>query len=354
MQGGAISSEQLHFALRSQTQRGGRLGTNLVELGFLSESALARTLAVQLRLPAASAAALDAIPADVIALLPADSAAHHRAVPVRLEGNQLWVAMSDPTDAAAVAEIHNVTRCGVRPLVAPDLLIAYALERHYGVRHQHRPVDMRVSPHLDLTIETPLSAPRDKAPPTAFPDPYTPHERARIDARVMDLDAVQPPARLGLASVGARFVAAGSQREVFDAIVAFLAQDFRRITVLVLRNGRLVGFRAFANGRDLEALPDASALPDEVAIVAKVFMEGRPRLGRASEKTFGALTPLVGKPDGRAVLVMPVRCAGENIGCIVAVGGSDGVEAYADEYDRVGAKSDLALQSVALRRRIIE
>src|SRR5437660_9670012 len=83
VQAGAITADQLQFALRYQKQHGGRLGTNLVELGFLSESALAKTLSAQLRLPAVSAGALEKVPPEVIQLLPRDSAAHFRAVPVR-------------------------------------------------------------------------------------------------------------------------------------------------------------------------------------------------------------------------------------------------------------------------------
>ena len=70
VQAGAITADQLQFALRYQKQHGGRLGTNLVELGFLSESALAKTLSAQLRLPAVSAGGKLALVEPVAASAP--------------------------------------------------------------------------------------------------------------------------------------------------------------------------------------------------------------------------------------------------------------------------------------------
>ena len=304
VQAGSITREQLDFALRTQRERGGRLGQNLVDLGFVSESLLSQTLAAQLKIPAANAAALDTVPPEVLRIFPADTAAHHRAIPVLLEGGALWVAMSDPTDSRAIAELMSLARRPIKVMVAPDLLVAWALERHYGVRARQRPDDVKVKPHLDLTIDD--SAPGPSDVPTAFPDPYTDAERRSIDARMLALDQRQAAGRMGLGTLGARLVKATSQREAFDALLSFLAQDFAQLVVLVLRNGRLAGFTRLRAGQFERELPDASAPPGEVPIIARALADGRPRLGRASERTFGALTPVVGTPDSSAVLVLPL------------------------------------------------
>lgn len=367
VEAGVISEEHLEFALNVQRQRGGRLGRHLVELGFVSESALTKTLSKQLKLPAVSAAAIERVPREVIALLPVDSAVHHRALPVRREGNQLWVAMADPTDGRAIAELDAATRLTVRPMVASDLLISYALEKHYGVAAHTRPADLNVSPHLDLRLEPqggsplltqllgavtpPVAAPVAAVP---FPDPYTPSERAAINALVQDLDERAPVARLGLASLGARLVGASSERAVFDVATAFLEQDFERTVGVVIRGGRLVGLCAQGFNVSIQALEKFSAGLQEIPVLAKVIRDGRPRLGRASGQTLGGLTRVVGAPGERAVLLMPVRCAGEPIGALVAVGGRHGVESYVDEYVAVTTKVDLALQMVVIRKRILD
>jgi hypothetical protein len=350
VEAGVITEQQLEFSLRTQKQRGGRLGKHLVELGFLSESALTKTLSKQLHLPAVSAAAIERVPQEVIRLLPVDSAHHHRAVPVRREGNHLWLAMTDPTDPRAIAELDAATQLTVRPMVASDLLITYALEKHYGIKPQSRASDEHVSPHLDLQIETAVAPP---PPPLAFPSTAT-ADRAAIESMVQDLDERVPVARMGLASLGQRLVAANSQRAVFDIATAFLEQDFQRTVVLVLRNNRLCGFCAQGFGVSEQALLEYSTAIGDIPVLAKVVTDGKPRLGRASAQTLGTLTQVIGQPHERAVLLMPIRCAGEPVGIVVAIGGRDGVENYAEEYYTASIKVDLALQVVVMRRRILE
>jgi len=447
VEAGVISEEHLAFALNVQRQRGGRLGWHLVELGFVSESALAKTLSKQLRLPAVSAAAIERVPREVIAMLPLDSAMHHRAVPVRREGNQLWVAMADPTDQRVIAELDAATGLTVRPMVASDLLITYALEKHYGVQPQRRPGGVGVSPALDLRIEpsrvtpgalvgipapaaapvaaagavgalggaspsatnpgfaappsspnlrptVPASSPNLRAPvpasspnlsgaaaaisgtatttistmaslgravaaagppvaPVPFPDRYSP-ERAALESMVQDLDERAPVARMGLATLGSRLAVAPTERAVFDIVTAFLSQDFERTVVLLLRNGRLAGFCAQGFLISEAALLNFSASLQEIPVLARVVSDGQTRLGRASSQTLGPLVHVVGQPGERAVLLMPVRCAGEAVALVVSIGGRSGVESYVDEYIATAAKTDMALQMVVLRKRITE
>ena len=366
VQAGAITADQLQQALRAQRDHGGRLGTHLVEMGFLSESALARTLSMQLRIPAVAAAALDQIAPEVVALVSRDLASRVRAVPVRIDGPHLWVAMSDPTDTRAVAELEKSARRTVRAMVSPDLLMSYALERHYGV-----------SPRRRRRTETASYDLSTNGAPVPFDDPYSAFERAEIDSRAVDLDlrpqqlpaspapspksktlpavsAVSQMGRFGLGALGAKLGAATSQHEVFEAAIAFLQQDFTRLAVLVLRSSRFVGFLAAGRGVREDALHDFSATPGEIPLLGRVVVDGRTRLGRASASTLGTLVSVLGQPSERTVLALPARCGTEPVGVIVAAEGRDGAEAAGEEYAQCAQKLDWALQIVALRKRLLE
>ena len=63
-----ITTVQLNEALKAQKTFGRRLGTNLIEFGYISEQSLATFLAVQLKLPAAGVGDLDAISKTVLEL----------------------------------------------------------------------------------------------------------------------------------------------------------------------------------------------------------------------------------------------------------------------------------------------
>ena len=69
IQAGLITASQLQSALTAQRIFGGRLGTNLVEHGFVSEVDLARVLARQLGITMVDPGALADIDPRLIALV---------------------------------------------------------------------------------------------------------------------------------------------------------------------------------------------------------------------------------------------------------------------------------------------
>src|SRR4051794_10736411 len=102
-----ITAEQLEVALRAQVIYGGRLGTNLVELGHIDLDTLSRALAELHGVPAALQKHFEQVAGDqaTVDLLPAPLAEKHYAVPLglaRLAGRQLVVAFMDPGNVGAI------------------------------------------------------------------------------------------------------------------------------------------------------------------------------------------------------------------------------------------------------------
>jgi len=137
---GIISQQQLEEALRVQVVYGGRLGTNLVELGYVTAEVFAEWLGRQSGLPHATRAQLEAVPADVVALLPRDMAEKHECFPVRREGRKLSVAMAQPQDLAAIDALSFASGMRVSPVVAAEFDISYAMEKRYGIPRKERHV----------------------------------------------------------------------------------------------------------------------------------------------------------------------------------------------------------------------
>jgi outer membrane biosynthesis protein TonB len=128
---GWISVQQLTRALQNQGVVGGRLGTCLIEMDSLTEEVLLKALAEQLGVPAVSLDDLRGIPAEVLALVPEKLARRCRAVPFRLEGSRLDLAMIDARNLACQDEIAFATGKRVRVHVAHELRILEALEKYY-------------------------------------------------------------------------------------------------------------------------------------------------------------------------------------------------------------------------------
>jgi hypothetical protein len=179
-----ITEVQLAQAVRAQHIFGGRLGTNLVELGFISEQLLTKFLSTQLTIPAVPIAALDNVPESVLRLVPRAVAEKYEVVPISVSGHKLRVAMSDPTDLAGIDEVSFATGYHIQPVIAPELLVIYSLEKHYGIarglryirfREEHSVADQLEGPaaanHL-LPLDAPSKAPAPaELPPFEMPAP---------------------------------------------------------------------------------------------------------------------------------------------------------------------------------------
>lgn len=129
---GVITEDQLERALKEQSSWGGRLGQNLVTLGFLDEATLASALALHLKLPLVDLDPL-VIPAEVVHLLPVGLAERYGLMPLGLEaeGGRLRLACFDPGHAEALAAVTAATGRGVSLALATLSAISRSIRRHY-------------------------------------------------------------------------------------------------------------------------------------------------------------------------------------------------------------------------------
>ena len=126
-----ITAAQLEEALEHQKSNGGKLGYNLVKLGFAKDEEIASLLSRQYGVPSINLSQFD-IDAGVIKVVPAATAQKYEIVPVSRVGATLTVAMSDPTNVFAVDDIKFMTGYHVEPVVASETAIADAIDRYYG------------------------------------------------------------------------------------------------------------------------------------------------------------------------------------------------------------------------------
>jgi type IV pilus assembly protein PilB len=126
-----ITVEQLQEALNHQRQHGGKLGFNLVKLGFVKDAEIASLLSKQYGVPSISLPEFEIDPA-VIKLVPAETAQKYQIVPLARAGATLTIAMTDPTNVFAMDDLRFMTGYNVEPVVASETAVLQALEKYYG------------------------------------------------------------------------------------------------------------------------------------------------------------------------------------------------------------------------------
>lgn len=126
-----ISPVQLQEALEHQRTNGGRLGTNLVKLGFVQDEDIASLLSRQYGVPAITLAHFD-LDANVVRLVPVETALKYQVIAVGRSATALTLAMTDPTNVFAMDDIKFMTGLHVEPVVASESAVREAIARYYG------------------------------------------------------------------------------------------------------------------------------------------------------------------------------------------------------------------------------
>jgi len=125
-----IDEVQMRIALAEQRRTGKRFGSTLVDLKFIDENVLAAFLSKQIDVPCISLLHVD-IPKKVLRKITRVTAIECKAVPVRVDGDRLEVAMTDPTDVEILDKVEKAAGMTVTPLIAPESSIGTMIERCY-------------------------------------------------------------------------------------------------------------------------------------------------------------------------------------------------------------------------------
>src|SRR5438046_2527271 len=126
-----ITPEQLQQALAAQKSNGGKLGYNLVKMGFVKDEEITALLSKQYGVPSINLAQFE-IDLAVIKLVPAETAQKYQIVPLSRAGATLTIAMTDPTNVFAMDDIKFMTGYNVEPVVASETAVTDAITKYYG------------------------------------------------------------------------------------------------------------------------------------------------------------------------------------------------------------------------------
>ncbi|MDH4202938.1 MAG: ATPase, T2SS/T4P/T4SS family [Phycisphaerae bacterium] len=126
-----ISELQLEQALSHQKLCRVRIGEALVDLGFARAWQVNEALSKQAGIEMVDLAGL-AVSPDAIAAVPAELVSRHKIFPFAIRDGRLSVAMNDPFDVRAIAEIRVVCPLGIRRHYARTDQLEEAILKYYG------------------------------------------------------------------------------------------------------------------------------------------------------------------------------------------------------------------------------
>jgi hypothetical protein len=328
---GAITRKQMEEALKCQVIFGGRLGTNLVEMGFIDEQKLVECLSRQLEVPYVTAEQLMSVPAEVINLISKEMAAEYKIVPLSLDKKRLTVAIWDPSDLSAIDAISFITGYIIRPLVCSELRLLLALEQYYGIKREVRYIQLKGgtgtrsredtpdapegtaesealehSPFQDLMDELPPAPPegevapwgeipdispsdtsqapllKQNLPETAPPQPVIPEVVEPVRSARVTLPPVQKsepppaavvpeePAATPTDSLLGSLAEAGSRDAIADALVGYLGREFERVALFMVKGRTAVGWKGIIKHGPISGFEHLHVPLDEPTLIKLV------------------------------------------------------------------------------------
>ena len=135
VEAGAITEEQLQEALVRQKETGGRIGTVIQEMGFISRDLLITVLTTQMGVDFCEVRAAQ-IEDSILKLIPDPQVLDkYKALPIEFDPNNpnvLKVAMADPLDLDAVDDLGLMTGLQIEPMLSFEEEVQAAIDKYYG------------------------------------------------------------------------------------------------------------------------------------------------------------------------------------------------------------------------------
>jgi hypothetical protein len=308
---GFVTELQLQEAIQHQVLYGGRLGTNLLELGYISEDRLQEALARALGVPSMPVDPREVRP-EVVALVPKAIAARHKVFPYRLRGQTLTLLMVDPRDHLAVAQVGYTLGFIVRTAVVPEFRMIQLLRDHYGVDERWRYNDTH-------------------RPPGMAPQPADP------------------------AAAAARIDNATSRDDVVEGALGLCHRFFRRVIFFIVRPPWVLGWSALGEGVDRPLAEGLRIRLDEPSVFQTVTRDKTLFLGRlGGEPENQRLLQALGKRPQTNAALFPIVVRGRVVNLVYGDAGSAGnVKADMGELMVLLQKVPKAYLRI-IRRRIAE
>ncbi|MCE5191025.1 MAG: Flp pilus assembly complex ATPase component TadA [Actinomycetia bacterium] len=149
VQSGLITQEQMETAV-TEAGETRSLTTVLIEQGIASDTKIAQAVAESMGLAFVDLAGYEIDP-NAAMLISAELAKRHSVLPIKIQDDELVVAMADPANIFAIDDLRIVTGYEIRPIVATESDVEAAIEK-FATMNQN--VDQMVGDLDDTSAET--------------------------------------------------------------------------------------------------------------------------------------------------------------------------------------------------------
>ncbi len=371
-----LTQAQLEEALQAQVIFGGKLGTVIIEMGLITEDALAGVLEKLLGIPCAKPGQMQNIPENILNIISLELAEKHKVMPIAVSGKKLTLAMAEPHNLKSVDEISFRTGYIVKPILALEVRLVFALEKHYGIKRTMRYIappkqdrDELHQPHIFTTPDGPVvesNTDDDLGTPgsehvyeksTAKPKSVAATEVIEEDIEELDDDDLieeLEDEEITLATTAQALVNITDRNDVADAVIKYLGANYARAALFMVVAGQVTGWRSAKNDQPIPGF-DQFQLPLSEPSVLKTAVESKSYfLGPVPQSGANlALTTFLGKPAPTTALLLPMSMMGRVVGLIYIDDASVDISRVVIDLQQLSSKALMAFEILILQNKIL-
>ena len=370
---GMITMAQLEEALKHQVIFGGKIGTNLVELGYLDEDSIAKFLSKKLGTAYIDHDKLMNIPRETIHLLSKDIVEKYRVIPFSLEKKRLTLIMADPTDFAAIDEISFMTNFSIIPVVTPELSLIFAMDKYYGLKKDLRYIqapapessqggENAFEKHDEMETPEPATAGKVTDP---FMDAIqeiedNEPELINLDDELEEAEIVGEEERnsiirqYSIDDVSQSLASAEDRDKIADIIVQYASTGFDRVALFMLKGTNIAGWKAMREGSYIENFERLNISINEPSVLKTVAESKSFYLGPVDKSANnGAIMEAIGGEFPPAALIVPVIMMGKVVTILYVDGGKNALSDSVTNLQRLATKASMAFDILIIKNKMI-
>jgi Type II secretion system (T2SS), protein E, N-terminal domain len=358
-----VTPVQLEEALKNHVVYGIKLGSSLVEMGYVDEEALARLLSRKLGVPCVGRKELAGVSKELIRNFPSNLVKAHNVVPLKLEGNRLSLAMSDPTDFKAIEEVGFVTGHVVLPYIAPDVQISWALDKYYRLssgqtRYQMVAEQRRKSeaskPAKPATITMPGFSETGELLNVTIPAEFEGFAALLGDDQDDIFQWPEAASRYTVDRLSLDFAAAQTRDDVANVFINYLGQEFASGALFIVRGNRAIGWRGITGGEGVSGFADLNLLLSKPSVLRDVVESRNYSMGTliVTPENRQILKALNIGPE-TSLLVLPVVMMNKVVAIVLVTSDMDALGRRLAELQKLVRKASLAFEMLIIKNKIL-
>jgi hypothetical protein len=368
-----ITPGQLEEALKYQVIFGGKLGTNLIEMAAVGDFEIAWALSKKFGLPAASREELAHIPPPVIQALPREIVEKFGVIPLRLAQRRLTLVVPDPSDLKVIDEIAFRTGFIIQSVVAPEVSMALALEKYYGLCRDRRYVQVAkqsisrqgiqdepppyppAAPKVDMW-EIPEPAPSPKVVAEVVAERRDAAGGDRSEGARPRVEAIPALAKSPVEALKEILVGARDRDDILDALATFLGGGYPRSALFLVRGELALGWKGTRDGQPLAGFDQVQIPFDEPSVLKTVAENGSFYLGPLPRTPFNSmLLQELGGSVPKAALLVPLQMMGRVLAILYVDGQGRDLDLgeQLPDLQKLAARAAMAFEILVLKNKIV-